>query len=462
MDNRIKAILPSTQILSWRTVILTAAVFGAVFLILQRSVKYICQNIFAFDCPPYFPISIFELRFPSIQDLTLAAVCLAGFFLIVRILEFRKYDIRLVAVFAILLIVGTNLIQGFNTGLYAPISGDYRGSTLVTNTPDGQEYYHDAIRIDNPLQFLKDHNNLQLSLSQHGRTHPPGAILTYYFLYRIFGDPALIGIAICLIASVITVFGAYEFYRSQLSDETARYMTFLFMLLPAIQIYYYSTIDGIVTGLLTLSLALFCFSKTRVGILAGTFSLIAAFFLTFASLFLLPVLAGYDILVKRSVRRTIIVMAGLMSFYLILYFITGYNQWMSFRTASIYENPGGFSLFNTPANYFFTRFENIAEIILFLGPFLFLLFIRGIRDLISPSLRVLTFLGIAVLLAMFATGAWKTGETSRACAFIYPFLLLPVGAYLDRQQAISTEKLKLSVLVILQTVAMQSFGFYMW
>ena len=68
---------------------------------------------------------------------------------------------------------------------------------------------------------------------------------------------------------------------------------------------------------------------------------------------------------------------------------------------------------------------------------------------------------IVTLLGMFLVGAWRTGETARACAFIYPFLLFPVAKLLDVDST-KNARLQLASLVILQTVVMQSLGTFHW
>lgn len=128
-------------------------------------------------------------------------------------------------------------------------------------------------------------------------------------------------------------------------------------------------------------------------------------------------------------------------------------------------------LFVDPVNYLFTRLEDVAEIIFFFGPFLLILFVRGLKanfrlwplaDWRLRPLNVLTVLGCATLLGMYVSGAWRTGETARACAYIYPFLLFPVGRYLEELKAGAIERLQLAALVFIQSVGMQTFGNYYW
>ena len=191
------------------------------------------------------------------------------------------------------------------------------------------------------------------------------------------------------------------------------------MILPAIQIYYLATLDALITALLTATLYLFCFCAGRKAYIGAMFTLSTSFLLTFVSIFILPVLVGFELIVKRSLKRSFIVIGGVIVIHSLLYIFTGYNALQAFHTASVYENPKGFMLFVDPVNYFFTRIEDVAEIILFLGPFLFILLIRGLKKIQFQPLAVLTVLGCGTLIAMYATGAWRTArQRGLVCLFI--------------------------------------------
>jgi len=141
-----------------------------------------------------------------------------------------------------------------------------------------------------------------------------------------------------------------------------------------------------------------------------------------------------------------------------------FNYLASFLIASRLENSRGFYLLASPASYLFTRLEGVCEIVLFLGPFLGWLLWKGIRSLrqSSRNLFALAWLGALTLAAMFLAGAFHTGETARACLFIYPYLLFPVAAYLQQGRLSPQDAKILPVLVFFQSLGMQMFGFYFW
>jgi hypothetical protein len=164
---------------------------------------------------------------------------------------------------------------------------------------------------------------------------------------------------------------------------------------------------------------------------------------------------------RRSAVRCVVAFAVVVATYVVLYFSTGFSYLAALRTAAALENPQGFRLFSEPVSYLFTRIECVAEILLFFGPFLLVLAVRGISQMTGAS-KTLFWSSVLTLLAMFATGAFHTAETGRACLFIYPYLVLPVAAHLHAAQATITEQRRLSVLVFAQTLVMQIGGDYFW
>lgn len=463
--------MSNSRLFTWRQVLIYTTAFVGVVIVIQRVLRYISEHVVAFDNPYYWPVSIFGPRLPSLRDLAVAAAVTAAFFLFCRVLEVKRYNILLSIAFGVVLIAGLNFIHGLDVGYYAPVAGDARTGVLIPNTLDGQEYFHDALTITDPVDFFRRYNEIQPTLHMHGHTHPPGAVLTFYVLTKLFRDPAIIAFVIMVLATIPTIFFFFRLIRTELTDETARYMAFLLVLLPAVQIYYLASLDALIVALLTGVLYLFCFGKSYRSAIGAIVLLTASFLLTFVSLFILPVLAGFDLIVRRSLKRSLIVVGGMVGVHILFYFVAGYDAWHSFRNASLHENPNGFMLFVDPVNYLFTRVEDVAEILFFFGPFLLVLLIRGFKakfrlrpfaDLRLRPLLVLTVLAFTSLLGMYAVGAWRTGETARACAYIYPYLLFPVGYYLEDAEVGSSGRMQLAALVFLQSVGMQVFGTYHW
>ncbi len=128
------------------------------------------------------------------------------------------------------------------------------------------------------------------------------------------------------------------------------------------------------------------------------------------------------------------------------------------------ENPQGFRLLREPLDFFITRAQCAAELLLFFGPYLAVLFVRSVRQ--APwrrsGLCLAAGLAIASLFLMFAAGTFRLAETARICNFIYPFLLIPIALYLQRRGTTVAEKKQLCLLVFSQTIVMQMAGSYFW
>jgi hypothetical protein len=245
----------------------------------------------------------------------------------------------------------------------------------------------------------------------------------------------------------------------------AGYVTLLFVLMPVVQIYYLASIDALIASLLLGVLYLSLFAKPSVwATLGSVLFLFLASFLTFGFVFVVPVVVGFELIRRHGVRRFGTALLGLVLIYLLVNRFCGFNYLHSFAIASTDQNPQGFRLLVEPATYFFTRLEGIAEIALFLGPFLAALAIRGLRmtKRLGSDLLLLAWLGISTLLVMLLAGVFPTGETARACLFVQPFLIFPVAVYLREAGATDKDQAVLLHLVFAQTLLMQTFGTFAW
>src|SRR4051812_31355130 len=72
-SNSIMTII-STRLFTWRQILVYTAVFVGGFIAVQRMLRFTCANWVAFDCPDYWPVSIFTPRLPSLRDLFVAAI----------------------------------------------------------------------------------------------------------------------------------------------------------------------------------------------------------------------------------------------------------------------------------------------------------------------------------------------------------------------------------------------------
>lgn len=445
----------STRIFHAKDILVISFSFAALVIFSNIVVKLI-RRIVEFDCPNYWPISVITPRIPGWKELLVAISSLFLFHFTIRYLLRLKYNIYSVILVGIILVLATNMIQGWEDGFISPIA---RGGI------GGHEYFHDAKKIKDPSHFIIHFEQVQSVLQTHSRTHPPGVVLTIYLLLKIFEDPGFISVVI----AVVSVFLSTFFLHGVLSTEFAGhdhsgYMSFLFILIPSVQIYYAASIDALVASFLLGVLYFFIHPRASISIIGAVLLLFCASFLTFGFVFILPVIFGFEIVRKGHIWKSCLILLGLTLIYIIICAVFNFNYINSFIIASTLENPLGFRLFIEPISYIFSRLEGIFEITLFFGPFLCVVMLRGLRIMKNTHshLGTMTWLAIATLLAMFITGAFHTGETSRICLFIYPYMIFPIASYLSYIKISIKEKNTLLSLVFIQTVFMQLFGDYSW
>ena len=359
---------------------------------------------------------------------------------------------------ACILLVGTTCLQGYDRGFIMPTQA------LENRT---QQYFDDAVKIESARQFLGAYNASQTSLTNHAQTHPPGAVLAYYFLFKLLRQPALISIAIGIFSLAAGMAGVYGLVRQDFGAPRAGCAAFLYALLPSVQIYSLASLDALIAAFFILTVACY-FAENRWLAYAGTaFCLVCAMMLSYAFLFLPAVLLAYGALARKSLRRFAGAGLALAASVVALSVLFKFNYLEGFRTASRIENPGGFMLIATPLSYAATRVENVCEILLFLGPAACWLMFSGLAEGggARTKLTALSRIAIATLLLMFLTGAFRTGETARSCLFITPFLIFPITARIDRTApGLTASRVETSILacVFAQTVFMQFVGFYFW
>ena len=455
---------PGRPLFTTRQLMLLPIAFVTVMVLGNLAVRHAnsCLGGHA-DVPRMWPMSIVALRIPGLirapaRSLLVAFGVGAAFLLLMCRLSRITSHLGAVVLAGLGLIVATNLIQGWHYGLEGPVTSGIRSVA----------YYDDAIHIRSAWGFLESFEQLQPVLLNHSRTHPPGAVLIYYVLAKALGSPALISLAIAMSSTVLSAVFFRAMLASRLGPEGSRYGAFLLLLVPSVQIYYLASLDAVVAALLLGALVCFLHPRTVIGVLGTVVCLAGASFLTFGFVFLLPVLAGLAIVHRRL--ALLLRLAGVGAILFVLYaalrWASGFNYLHAFWIASAIENPNGFRLLDNPADYALTRLECVAEVVLFLGPFLTTLYWRSLRTILRDStyrsLLASSLLGVVTLVGMFLTGAFRTGETARACLFIVPYLIIPVMVYLHKFGADRKEWVQLATLVFGQALLMQTVLGFLW
>ncbi|MDO5614629.1 MAG: hypothetical protein Q4G16_00440 [Cruoricaptor ignavus] len=335
----------------------------------------------------------------------------------------------------------------------------------------GRQYYTDAVAIQNPLEWLRTFTANQGSFQMHTNTHPPFVVLLHYYILEVFGGSILgLGVTLFLISSLFFLILNRILKNFDFQLQRRKEILLLSAIIPSVNIYLLVSIDGVI--LMTSSLVLLAVSRIHnkksidiVSFLYAFSSIILTNILSFSGLFLfafIGIYALYFILKKEFsyLWFTTILFLWYILTFVVLYIVFGYNHLQTFLHASSSENPGGFMLLHNPYIYFWTRFQAVGEILMFLSLGITALFFSGKKyyiEMFSSSEANAIFLSsITALILMFLSGAYGTGETARACLFIVPFFLILF-------KEIKKETFHIVYfLCLFQTFGMQLIGNYFW
>jgi len=401
----------------------------------------------------FYPLSMFKLRVPAPSQLALVPLMALLFHRIRALFASRTAtNILLTIAVGVSWLLLSNLLQGVRHGI------DYPTASVGTG---GFEYYDDAILIKGALWFLARFNDIQFELLEHSRTHPPGPVLLYYVLHHALGSPSVISIAVATLSLGLALPYLRRGLVLLLGSEPPG-AVLLYALMPALVIYGIAVVDAVIAALFLATLVEFLDEERRASPWLAALWLTLSLCFTFAALFLVPVLGGFEIVRRRRMARSLMVFGAAAFLLWLLWFTTGFDWLESFRRASAIENDKGFLLFANPRGYLWYRLGAIAEILIFFTPFMAALACRGLGKLRRehPDAFALTWLGPAALGLMLLAGMLKIGEAARVCIFIVPYLLLP--AFVSWRDLDEVGRMRTMGHVHGWSTLMQLLGFYFW
>lgn len=381
------------------------------------------------DIPRAFPCSVFSFQ-PHYAGAGWLALFLVVLLLAVRAADtLSLFQLWLVA-FA--LVILANLGQGgVDAAFFKPLLG-------LRTAP--RQYLHGVAALgDAAPDLLRRFNELQPDMYGvpafcHVRTHPPFTTLLHYVPWRL-GGPWLVAVLFMLVSSISVPLVA---------SLTSRRVGLLFAVLPAVSIYSAVSVDGVVMAVL----ALFLWGVVRGKVWAVVAGLLAANALTFGAAW------GAIVLLLLRRWRALGWSAGIGLLAYLACRFAGYDHLAAFWQTAVSENPAGtvgaltfgratWTAVSDPGRYFMTRLEGAMELVLFLSLPVAVVLARQVRR--SP----VTVAAVAAFMVMLLLGVWCSGETARACLFLFPALMLPLVP-------VTSERLVL--LAGVQTAVMQGLG----
>ena len=464
---------------SYKNIIFTYIGFFAIVINLNFLIKYLSSKTNTVT-PPFWPISVFYPILPSINAIFLSILSILIFYLFIR---FFKQKILYVIIAAICLILISNVLHGTTVGLNTPVLGEetftiFNNKKIIINNwsginytfpnyvnDSGQQVYHSAMKVSDPILHLKSFNTNHKQLLMHERTHPPGYALVIYFLLQITKNSAIISILILIISvalSAIFLNGIISYYWKE--KNFSLYLTLLFFLLPSVAIYYCATVDAIVCTLFLGIIYFFIYPQRLISVVGSSILLFLCSSISFiAPFFCIGTIFFISIVKKSLLKKFFLILIILIINCFIVKIALNFDYFLAFKTASAIEYPKGSMLINDPWNYVYTRIEVILELLLFYGPLMIFLTVLGIKEIFKKKIEYLIpfiLSAILIVIAIFIS-MMRTGESARIALFLYPILLLLAGIYIKNNLTISEKKIILYALY-LQTIGMQLFACYIW
>lgn len=304
-------------------------------------------------------------------------------------------------------------------------------------------YFYDANQITGTASFLRDFHTLDLRA--HSSTHPPGPILYYYGLIRVFGGNAtsyIGGFGIAFIASL--GFFVLYLFSSLWTREAKPRLTICayYALMPGL-VLFFPQLDQVYPIFSMLMIYLWEMSlrgSRHYAIYFGLVLFAATFFaynlLTVGAFHLLSTSAF--LLSHRSVteRFRIVARASLLAIgttgacYLALFEIAGFNPFLSFaRTLDAHA----YLVIALPRPYFVYLFYNFYEFFLGSGIVVIPLLVTYIRRALGKTGddAFFSYVGFLAIVIVDLTGLFRS-EITRLWLFLQPLVVIPAGLELAR------------------------------
>ncbi len=331
----------------------------------------------------------------------------------------------LLALWAAFVILGVS-VAGIREGLY----GIYEPFTRTH-----WEYAGDLPLVNGVSDFLHNYTLLNPALSSHGSTHPPGYVLLLYILQKLFSID-LLGLAI-LVGSIggLTILPLYFLWRRFADEAEVRRGLQLFIFLPSILIFSFTSMEAALMFAVWLSIAVLYIGWEKSaaaafmgGVLAGVALMFNFLFLLLAPLYLF---LAYEVYAEGRARlaplfaRVILSLVGFGMFFAALYWLTGYSIVDNFLVARGANREIVRSNFESIAFFFTYLFMNIFAFSYYLGVQNMIKLVYGIRDIFRARPRIYA-VGFALVAIFLAVGIFQ-GEVERIWLFMAPLFVLSLG-----------------------------------
>ncbi|PDV96923.1 glycosyltransferase family 39 protein [Candidatus Chloroploca asiatica] len=331
------------------------------------------------------------------------------------------------------------------------------------------DYQQDTWRVTgDPIGFLGRYVEEAPDMALHNSNHPPGSVLLLWGVEQIFGPGAVATSWLAIILSALSAAAALWLGWKLGGPRLALVAGAIYVAMPGHLVYSVTSMDGVFNALNALTAVAFFFALERnakpwMALLAGGLAALGVFFSYVATqLFFFGVAAvilslirawhaegrpSLGPLVRHMLRQSALAGVVLVSFYLLIYLVSGFNIIEASREATAINAPvvgkqlieGPVEQAFLPPNFaFYVKYlgANIGPYFWYLAPWgmgaFAALIIAGSRRLqgrepLNPFDLVLLSTAFCVL------GMWVGGlfnrEVERIWGFTYPLLAVVLAHY---------------------------------
>lgn len=363
--------------------------------------------------------------------------------------------------------------------------------------PDLNGYFSASLNIENIGEFLRNFNNNVLGLPQHAQGHPPGAILFFYFLNKLFslfpflnslvnnlspfhGDVRNVWVSLTLNQKLGAIFSSFfiPFLASLIiipvyfigkifySSRVGLYSGILYIFVPSLTLF--TPLNDVfipifpVTAFLLFILGLKKENKFLL-LVSGLISSMAIFFsISIIPLFLLFsfFFIHYFFKTQRFASRVIFFIFGLLVFPVVLYAFFGFN----------FVKVGQTLMSGLPESrsYLLWLFYNLYDFFVFSGIPVMIVFTYLAWSVFQTVFKkqwgkidIIAFSFLVMIVLLDLSGSVR-GEVARIWLPFYPFLVLIVSNFLINHKFSKFELIIIIFLQAVQVVIMQEFWVPLW
>jgi len=285
------------------------------------------------------------------------------------------------------------------------------------------------------------------SLSRHSKVHPPGGSLFQWLISKPFGYNLWSASLLSILFTSMTVLPVFLLARTLYDETVSRYALAIFLIVPNFVMFTTTSMDGPFSFFPIWAIYLFFHSLrekhkipwsvlTGLAIALGMFMTYATFFLgLFFGIVLLLSMVFNRSLFKQEFIILIIAFFVFVTFYLMLFLVTGFNFFEALGSAIKQDQLVMGIGYPSLMHYFQISLANLIVFLIGVGIPLSVVWFRtcliSFKRLRDGGISVFFVIGFMISLVLIAFSTLFSMEVERIWIFMVPFVVIPAANQLN-------------------------------